>query len=468
MDKTPIKKEKRKRKRKYLIAIVVAEVLVIAGMLLWIFFAKPTDNDIRIKTPYTTMHFPGKWKDCLYTESKQEEAYRVSFYAVMQGAPNYHLFDICFGGSTGEQLGVLITDKGEEKTVWIVPGEGTDGSYSEDDYQIIYAMLDDANYLIEKLALRPVSEDPIPEQNPADTTTEPPVFDDLVIKTPYCDLIYPGRWSEQLRVDHAEKSGEYTVSFYAAIGNKAEKHLFDIILGKHVADCFAVIRTNDGKEAEMMLRTSSFEPDDSWSPGQIDSIYAMMDDLNVILENLTILSYPDETLGTDETEPQVTQPDTTQPQATQPDTTESHDTQPDSTEPEDTQPETVPETEPTLIPNPGGEELSGELFIDTPYGQLKYPEKWKAYLEVIHAEQKPYAVEFYCTLPQRSRELMFTIYIGGSAGDQIGTITDGNGQAHRVGVTSREFTPPADWSQAETEVYYLMLEDINYIIESLA
>ena len=458
MDTTPLKKENKKGKRKYLIVIAVFEVLIIVGLLLWVFLAKPSNQDIEIKTPYATMRFPGKWKDHLYTERKEADGCTVSFYAVIPEAPNYHLFDICFGGEEGERLGDLVTGQGEKISVWILPGEGADSTYSEDEYQIIYAMLDDANYLIEKLDLHPAADDSASVQNPGETTGEIAVYEDMVIQTPYCDLIYPGRWREQLRVEHTETSGMYTVSFYAVIVDKPEQHLFDISLGKRVTDCFAVIRGADGKEVEMMMNSGSFEPNDAWNQEQLNSVYAMMDDVNIILENLDILRYPGDTLDTEETLPQVTEPETTQPSNTQPGTIE----------PQDTTPETVPETEPVLVPPVGDPELSGEMVIDTPYGQLKYPEKWVDYLEVVHIDQNPYVVEFYCVLPQRDSELLFAIYIGGSSGDQIGTLLGSNGQTYRVGVVSRELAPPADWSQAETEVFYLMLEDINYIIESLA
>ena len=110
------------------------------------------------------------------------------------------------------------------------------------------------------------------------------------------------------------------------------------------------------------------------------------------------------------------------------------------------------------------EELMEEdsYAIETPYGNLYYPSRWQAYVRVEQAEGDVYTVKFYSALEGKEECSLFDVAFGGETGTLIGILND-----KPVYVNSASVELPADWTEDEKNLYYTMMEDINYLLGRL-
>lgn len=110
----------------------------------------------------------------------------------------------------------------------------------------------------------------------ADTPDE----EGLVIETPVVNLNYPEKWENQIRIEQID--GEpYIVRFFATLERKDEKHIFDIIFGKTEGILLGTLN-----ETDVYLNYAEVVFDESWSDEDADTIYAMQEDVNGIIEML--------------------------------------------------------------------------------------------------------------------------------------------------------------------------------------
>lgn len=113
-------------------------------------------NTISINTPYGTLYYPALWKDYLGTEQTENietGVYSVEFYSKFAETDECLLFTILFGGDEGDQLGAILRDNGEFVAVNVLVADMELDGWSEEEMQIIFAMKDAMNNLIEKLPL---------------------------------------------------------------------------------------------------------------------------------------------------------------------------------------------------------------------------------------------------------------------------------------------------------------------------
>lgn len=110
-------------------------------------------SDIQIETPYCVLHYPMQWSGNIRIVSdEQPEKYSVTIVGLI-GDHETELFAIVFGESTEMPIGTFITEDGTELTVRLNIDMFTpDDSWTEEEISKAYEMIDDSNYLIEKLA----------------------------------------------------------------------------------------------------------------------------------------------------------------------------------------------------------------------------------------------------------------------------------------------------------------------------
>lgn len=107
--------------------------------------------------------------------------------------------------------------------------------------------------------------------------------------------------------------------------------------------------------------------------------------------------------------------------------------------------------------------LEEEAFtIETPNGNLYYPLRWQKFVRVEQTEEEVYTVKFYSALEGKEELELFDVAFGGDEGTLIGTLND-----KPVYIISSSAELPDEWTEDEKNVYYTMLEDINYLLGRL-
>ena len=121
----------------------------------------------------------------------------------------------------------------------------------------------------------------------------------------------------------------------------------------------------------------------------------------------------------------------------------------------------------TPVFNNCGFEVKEDICIDTPYGTLHYPEKWKDNLEIEkQSENNVYSVIFYGDCGEQ-KEKLFTVNFGETECIKLGSITSDETSDVKVGIEFSDFVPDDSWSKNDTEIICTMQEDVNYTIEKL-
>lgn len=98
------------------------------------------------------------------------------------------------------------------------------------------------------------------------------------IKTNNVTLTYPEKWKDLMGTEENDNS----VSFYAAIPNHDKMLLFTIEFGD--SDGY-LLGTLDGTDVSIV--ESPLEFGDDWTDSEKNEVYAMKEDVNVLLEGLS-------------------------------------------------------------------------------------------------------------------------------------------------------------------------------------
>ena len=104
------------------------------------------------------------------------------------------------------------------------------------------------------------------------------------------------------------------------------------------------------------------------------------------------------------------------------------------------------------------------MLIDTPYGELHYPSRWKDYLSLDIGDT---AVVFYSQVGSHGRQHIFTVHYGSSAGIEVGSAIDNAGNAVSISLEVIPFEPDDSWSDADKKIVAAMQEDLNYLLSKL-
>lgn len=114
---------------------------------------------------------------------------------------------------------------------------------------------------------------------------------------------------------------------------------------------------------------------------------------------------------------------------------------------------------------PGAGETRTEIRLDTAYGQLLYPAKWQDLLKTEQPEDR--LLEFRCCLPGKDPQLLFTVLFGIGTDGPSAAITAPDGTRTEVYILVAEPEFDSSWTREETDTYYAMQEDMNYLLDAL-
>lgn len=102
-----------------------------------------------IETSMVDLYYPKKWEDKVRIEKVSGDIQMVQFFATLEGKPEVHLFDICFGGEDGYTLGYLNPDKSNPIEVKIISYDFEFGEeWTTEEVNDIYSMQYDINYIL--------------------------------------------------------------------------------------------------------------------------------------------------------------------------------------------------------------------------------------------------------------------------------------------------------------------------------
>ena len=240
-----------------------------------------------------------------------------------------------------------------------------------------------------------------------------------VIETPYLTLYYPEFFEDILAVVHTS-GNPYILEFYTVLEGRASQRLFDIIFDAGSEGNLGIIDTEAGEVGVNMV-IYSFNPDDSWTTGEINTILAMQDASNDLIEQIMALKAEDEEVEG----PAIS----------------------------------------TETPAPG---LADFMSITTPYCTLYYPLTWQSYLQTEHTDKDDiHRVAFFAKIGDHDPTLLFTVLFGGDDGDQLGAILDENGQLITVVNILMAELNSEGFTEDEMTIWYEMQEAVNEMISKI-
>ena len=253
-------------------------------------------------------------------------------------------------------------------------------------------------------------DDKKPTSTPGNTTAptqsgNPPA--DVVINTPYGNILFPGEWADYLEVERTDEPN-LQLEFIAQMKSGKRQQLFALTFGEPKDPAVGQIGTADGVAVGVHVTNYEFAPDGTWQVKETTTVSAMQNALKDVLESLRISP-----LGT-----------------------------------------------------PMPEVQGDEIVIETPYAKLYLPGKWIEELQIKVDESNGYDVTFYGVINGHDPIALFAINLGGKQGEIVHTLFDENDVAIPVGVRTFELKM-AGWSTVDQMTAVAMVEDMNYLLAKL-
>lgn len=227
---------------------------------------------------------------------------------------------------------------------------------------------------------------------------------DIMIKTPYGSLYYPGEWKRNLRTEIQE--GEpYVVSFYSKISRREEHAIFDVIFGgdTNTPVGFVLSKTEDLVSVGIQYHNITNDPE--WSEEETNMIYTMQENAAYLIDHLPLVQRKAE----------IQQP------------------------------------------------LAME--IETPYGILHYPGKWEGIVQAEVSSGDECVVIFSGLLDGDTSYPLFDLIFDGDPDSALGFLTTETGE--KIPVNIQTYEADAAWPEDVQNLFYEMQEGLNDIIAEL-
>lgn len=239
---------------------------------------QPTEpqEDHVIATPYGNILFPGQYAPYLQVEETENPELTLKFIAKMDSGKRQPLYELRFGQPVEPAIGQVVTDDGVAVGVYLNVYEATfDGTWPVKETALVSEMLELVNDLVEQLDMVDLSA-PIPEVQDGE----------IVIETPYCNLYFPERWKEELRID-VDKTKGYELLFIGNIGEHKGVKLFALNFGggPEAGQMAHTLRTDNDVQLHVYLRSYTLDTE-GWSALDRDTAMTMQEDVNHLLGKL--------------------------------------------------------------------------------------------------------------------------------------------------------------------------------------
>lgn len=105
-------------------------------------------GNFEIETPYCMLTYPMTWQEYILIRQEQTaDGCTVSFYGLLEGREEQHLFDVCFGGTEGDQVGLLQMQEGPVPVFFKTYSVAGNDSLNKDEKGMLLAMVEDINVI---------------------------------------------------------------------------------------------------------------------------------------------------------------------------------------------------------------------------------------------------------------------------------------------------------------------------------
>lgn len=243
------------------------------------------------------------------------------------------------------------------------------------------------------------------EKTDAVAATEPVSFE-----TDYGELLYPQEWGDRVQVE-TEAGDDYSVSsFFFVMSDGTNVPLFDVSFGRQDGAYLGEIQTKDGTLVPVFIRSYSLREEEKWVQDDINTYYAMQEDVNFLIGKLPLIN------------------------------TQSPDGQ-------------------------GANQVEiPDMEIETPYGKLYFPGRWKAELRVDNQENM---VSFYAAMSGLTECRLFDVCFNTAEQGALGYLETEAGEKIPVGIQFYTIQRADDWNDYVMDRILVMQEDVNHLIDKL-
>lgn len=239
--------------------------------------------DMMVSTPYCNLYYPAELKDGVRaTVEETGVGCIVKFYGTAAGLEE-HIFSLFFAEASEKSFPVgVFTDENASVDINL---ELCDLSDSEE----LYVMQEGINYLLDKLKENPSFSSEL-NQNSPETEEEENVQEqepaDLVVKTPYCDLYYPGQWKDAISVTEQKLDFGHIVTFHCLINDK-KAELFTVYFAEAGDDSFPIgVMTVDGIAMDVSMELPAITESEEWSDAERDLFSKLQEKANYMMDQL--------------------------------------------------------------------------------------------------------------------------------------------------------------------------------------
>lgn len=105
-----------------------------------------------IETPFGMLQYPLMWGEYVLVEQmEQDDALVISFYGILEGRDNHHLFDVIFGDGEGDYVGQILTGDEAVPVFFRTFSVYEDETLSVDEVELLIAMVEDINVIYTSL-----------------------------------------------------------------------------------------------------------------------------------------------------------------------------------------------------------------------------------------------------------------------------------------------------------------------------
>ena len=105
-----------------------------------------------IETPYGMLKYPLKWSSHVAIEQQErQDVFVVSFYGVLEGKENHHLFDVIFGGEEGDYIGQILSGTTAVPVFFHTYSVYENETLTADESEMLLAMMEDINEVFNSL-----------------------------------------------------------------------------------------------------------------------------------------------------------------------------------------------------------------------------------------------------------------------------------------------------------------------------
>lgn len=215
-----------------------------------------------VETPCGILYLPDNWDMSITAETVSEDPTVIDFLA--QGEK---LYSLAFSDDPDGAFGQVTVDG---RVIYV----GMEICELDEADDLLLSMQESINELLAQLSPEPVSSRPVETE---------PVVSDILIETAYGDLLFPGKWEDNLQV---EQPDEKTVEFYGCVKGHAPVLLFTLNYESENGDIMMELVTEDHAVVSLGIDISEIEFEGMWNDEEMDLIYSMQEDMNYLMDSL--------------------------------------------------------------------------------------------------------------------------------------------------------------------------------------